>query len=607
MENAPQSKSSEQGNKGIRNLLLMTSIATFLLIVLGYVVRITNSSQGCPDWPTCYGQFGLPFGLDAQIQYLHRVVAIIATTFILYTTTIAIWRYRSKHFITIPLITSTILILLEVITGSEIIRITSSLYLGFIHLGVALAILVLLIYATMFAFFDQKDPDKQLRITFNTPVKKFILVIFVGILALMVNGVLLINDPGSTSCTAWPFCAYSSIGSITQDWIAFLHGLLALAVTVMLVILFFSAWQRRRNQSLLLTATTATTILFLGQIFIGMIKVQRGFPIDLIGVHATITAALWASVIVLLFGAGFDNDSVIVLVKSKFRVRFIDFIKLTKPLIVSLLLVTTLAGMIIGGKQLPALSVLFWTIVGGAFAAGGSSAINQYIDRDLDKKMQRTAKRPVASGRLYPAEGLAFGVALCLISFFIFTGFVNLLSGILAFTGMVYYVLLYSILLKKMTVQNIVIGGGAGAIPPLVGWAAATNSLNIPSFLLFAIVFFWTPPHFWALALVRTKDYARAGIPMLPVVEGERKTRLQIFVYTLELVGLTLLLPLFKLGGSFYLVSAIALGGLLVYSAWKVFSKGGNKTAWMMYRYSSIYLALLFFAMVLDVLLKKAG
>jgi len=164
-------------------------------------------------------------------------------------------------------------------------------------------------------------------------------------------------------------------------------------------------------------------------------------------------------------------------------------------------------------------------------------------------------------------------------------------------------VLLYSIFLKKTTVQNIVIGGGAGAIPPLVGWAAATGSLNIPSLFLFAVVFMWTPPHFWALALVRRKDYARAGVPMLPVVRGEKETRWQIFIYTIELVLLTLILPVFGLGGSVYLIGAGVLGLWLLFAAWKVWKQGGNKVAWKMYRYSSMYLAFLFLVLMVDALI----
>jgi protoheme IX farnesyltransferase len=236
-------------------------------------------------------------------------------------------------------------------------------------------------------------------------------------------------------------------------------------------------------------------------------------------------------------------------------------------------------------------------------AAGGSGAINQYIDREDDTKMQRTQKRPIPDGRLTPGEGLAFGVGLALASFYWMVATVNLLAALLTLAGIIYYVLLYSILLKKTTVQNIVIGGGAGAIPPLVGWAAATGGLNIPSLFLFAVIFMWTPPHFWALALVRRKDYARAGVPMLPVVRGEAETRRQILIYTLELVGLTLFLPLFGLGGSIYLIGAVVLGVWLLSAAWKVWKEGGNKLAWKMYRYSSMYLAFLFVVLMIDALL----
>jgi len=236
-------------------------------------------------------------------------------------------------------------------------------------------------------------------------------------------------------------------------------------------------------------------------------------------------------------------------------------------------------------------------------AAGGSGAINLYIDRKDDLKMQRTQKRPIPSGRLTPAEGLAFGVGLALASIYLMTAMVNFLAAMLSLAGIIYYVLLYSIFLKKTTVQNIVIGGGAGAIPPLVGWAAATGSLNVPSLFLFAIVFMWTPPHFWALALVRRKDYARAGVPMLPVIRGEKETRWQIFLYTIELVVLTLLLPLFGLGGSVYLVGAALLGLWLLGAAFRVWRTGGNKLAWKMYRYSSMYLAFIFLVLMVDRLL----
>jgi protoheme IX farnesyltransferase len=217
--------------------------------------------------------------------------------------------------------------------------------------------------------------------------------------------------------------------------------------------------------------------------------------------------------------------------------------------------------------------------------------------------MQRTARRPLAAQRLTAAEGLAFGLALCLISYYLLAVMVNALAALLSLAGIVYYVVIYSLWLKKATVQNIVIGGGAGAIPPMVGWAAATGELSLAAWLLFAIVFMWTPPHFWALAIVRRNDYERAGVPMLPVVRGERETRRQILVYTLELVFVTLLLPVMHLAGTVYLVCAALLGLSLIYTAWRVWTQPGNRPAWAMYRWSSMYLAFIFLALVIDAVL----
>jgi protoheme IX farnesyltransferase len=259
--------------------------------------------------------------------------------------------------------------------------------------------------------------------------------------------------------------------------------------------------------------------------------------------------------------------------------------------------------MVIGAKEWPEFRLAFWTLLGGFMAAGGSGAINQYLDRTDDSKMQRTQKRPIPAGRLSPAEGLAFGAILAVGSFFVMVAFVNLTAALLSLLGIIYYVLLYSIFLKKTTVQNIVIGGGAGAIPPLVGWAAVTGSLNIPSLFLFAVIFMWTPPHFWALALVRKNDYARAGVPMLPVIRGEKETRKQILIYTLELVALTFLLPFIGLGGAIYITGAGILGVWLISTAYRVWKFEGNKVAWKMYRYSSMYLALLFLILMVDRLL----
>jgi protoheme IX farnesyltransferase len=282
-----------------------------------------------------------------------------------------------------------------------------------------------------------------------------------------------------------------------------------------------------------------------------------------------------------------------------------DYLALGKPLITLLLLATTWAGMVVGAGRLPSLSLAFWTLLGGALTAAGASALNQYIDRDLDGRMARTRARPLPDGRLRPDHALRFGLVLIIVGLVALATFVNALSAALAAVGAAYYVGAYSMFLKRATPQNIVIGGGAGAIPPLVGWAAATGSLTPPALFLFAIVFFWTPPHFWALSLTRGNEYARAEIPMLPVVYGEPAARWHIFLYSIQLVALTLLLPGIGLTNALFLVAAIGLGAIFLIQAWRLLQAGGRRRAWALYRYSSMYLALIFGAMVVDVLVRQ--
>ena len=401
---------------------------------------------------------------------------------------------------------------------------------------------------------------------------------------------------------AWAFCEGWLICTpiAPLGYLKLAHMLMVVIASVLVILLLRKAWREQRDQNLLLPLTTVTGVLFFGQAMIGSILVTRNYPLHLVVLHAMTAIALWISLGVLVFASGALAKDATEIIKFDFRQRAKDFFVLSKPIIVLLLLVTTYSGLVAGSKAWPSAPLTFWTLLGGALAAAGSSALNQYIDRELDKNMQRTAKRPLADGRLTAAEGLSYGLALSLISYYVMAGFVNFLAALLSLAGIFYYVIFYSVMLKKATVQNIVIGGGAGAIPPMVGWAAATGHLGLAPWILFAIVFFWTPPHFWALAIVRMKDYAKAGVPMMPVVQGEEKTRRHILIYTIELIAVTLLLPIFNLAGTVYLVSALVLGGFLLYAAWRVFTVGGNKVAWTMYRWSSMYLAFIFLAIMVD-------
>ena len=281
-----------------------------------------------------------------------------------------------------------------------------------------------------------------------------------------------------------------------------------------------------------------------------------------------------------------------------------DYLTLTKPRIMSLLLLTGLCGMIVGAGGLPPLWLVATAMLGLALACGGASALNHVLDADIDRLMgKRTRSRPVAAGRISPSYALEFGLALSALSFVLLAGIVNVLTALLALSGILFYVLVYTKLLKRSTPQNIVIGGAAGAIPPLVGWAAATGSLTLPALVLFAVVFLWTPPHFWALALLIKRDYANAGVPMLPVVRGERETVKEILLYTAALVAFTLAPALWGQFGVVYLISAAALGAGFLGLAWNLRRERTPARAALLFHYSLAYLAALFVAMALDTVL----
>jgi protoheme IX farnesyltransferase len=278
-----------------------------------------------------------------------------------------------------------------------------------------------------------------------------------------------------------------------------------------------------------------------------------------------------------------------------------DLISLTKPRVISLLLLTTVAPMFITDRGLPGASLVFWVVVAGFLMAGGANAINMWFDRDIDTKMSRTKLRPIPAGRLPAGAALLFGIALGAVSLALFRHFVNPLAGWLALSGLLFYVFVYTMWLKRWSPQNIVIGGAAGAFPPLVGWAAMTGSLDLAAIYLFAIIFYWTPPHFWALALIKEAEYARAGVPMMPVVKGAHHTKVQMLVYTIMLLPLTLLPTLAGTQGLIYAAVAVLLGSRLLWYCLKLLRETQvTPTAWKMYKYSLLYLALLFCAMGVD-------
>jgi protoheme IX farnesyltransferase len=280
---------------------------------------------------------------------------------------------------------------------------------------------------------------------------------------------------------------------------------------------------------------------------------------------------------------------------------------LTKPRVIELLLVTTVPAMVLATREVPGVTwtdwtwLVVWTLIGGTLAAGSANAINCYLDRDIDELMTRTRRRPLPAHAVDPESALVFGLLLGVVAFGLMAFFTNLVAAFLTLVAMAFYVVIYTMLLKRTTPHNIVLGGAAGALPPVIGWAAVSGDITLPALLLFAIVFYWTPPHFWALSLRLRRDYAAAGVPMLPVVRGVPETTRQIALYTVLMVALTLVFFAAAQMGLVFLAGAVLLGGLFLVQALAMWRDGTDRGAVRLYRYSITYLSGLFGLMALDV------
>jgi protoheme IX farnesyltransferase len=368
------------------------------------------------------------------------------------------------------------------------------------------------------------------------------------------------------------------------------HRLLAiLAVPLLTAVVVAAATAHRR----LLGFSIAALVLFAGESALGAVVALAGRPEWAVALHL-VFAGLALAAALLSAAASFRGEHV---PAGAWR----DYLALTKPRIMVLLLITAAAGMFVGAGGLPNLPELAIVLAGGALACGGASALNHYLDRDIDALMgDRTSDRPIVAGRLIAPRAVEFGLVLSAFSFVLLASLVNVLTASLALVGGLFYVLVYTHWLKRWTVQNIVIGGAAGAVPPLVGWAAATDNLTLPAIFLFLIIFFWTPPHFWSLALLIKREYAAARIPMLPVVRGDRETSRQIVAYSLVLAATTLLPFLWHSVGGLYLGVALALDAVFIGLALSLARETNPARAGRLFHFSLLYLAILFSAMAVD-------
>lgn len=472
---------------------------------------------------------------------------------------------------------------------------TAAVWSATIHLG-ATALLLACALALVQPLVPSAGLTRLQAATAGTWFRPLLLGTIGAVFAVLVSGAYLAATTGSSSCEGWPVCGISMSEPLTAQISGQVaHQALVGSAMVLLALMLVDGLRHRIAAPLL----TAFAAVFGAEIAIGALSASGVAASSVETLHFGVAGISWALLVrvALLTTPGTTHAET---TDHTTREVLRDYFRVTKPGIMLLLLITTLGAMLVAGAGWPSPSLILLTLLGGALASGGASALNCYIDRDIDVIMSRTRKRPIPTGRLTGDQVRNFGLTLSALSVIVLALFVNPLAALLALAGNLFYVIIYTRWLKRSTPQNIVIGGAAGAFPPLVGWAAVTGSLNLTAFLLFALIYYWTPPHFWSLALLKARDYGRAAVPMLPVTHGDDYTRRMILLYAIQLVAITLLLVPAGYVGMLYLIAAVVLGGVFVGFAARMYVEGTSRLAWRLFKYSNYYLALILLAMVVD-------
>ncbi len=611
--------------------LAALTLATALgLVTIGVIVRATESGLGCPDWPLCHQQIIPPLDdAKAWIEWIHRSVAVIIGFEILALAVLAIRDYRDRRSILWPSIAAVGLVGFQAWLGRETVRLGNSGESVTAHLASALILVALLVFLTVRAGYPARIGGRggsqrfTLLAAFTTAIT-FALLLF-GSHVTATSSALVFPD--------WPLMDGSFFPAVTDVTAAnVLHRWVAGFVGLIVVLLAVVAWRTQRGHPTLVRLAVGAASLFAIQVVVGGAQVLTQLAAWTQTLHLALGAVIWAMLTGLTVtsyytaritapagsgpladadaGAGTPRQPT-----TKDTIR--AYIALTKPRIIELLLVTTVPAMVLATRDLPGNAsgvdwgdwgaLVFWTMLAGTLAAGSANAINCYLDRDIDLLMTRTRRRPLPAHQVEPERAVVFGLVLGVISFVVMAWFVNLTAAFLTLLAIAFYVVVYTILLKRSTPQNIVIGGAAGALPPVIGWAAVTGSVGMPAIILFLLVFYWTPPHFWALSLRIRKDYAAAGVPMLPVVKGIPETTRQIGLYTILMVAISLVLFAVGRMGLIYLVAAVGLGAIFLWQAYGLWRRGASEEASTagairLYKYSISYLSLLFLAVAIDAL-----
>ena len=629
-----------------------TVIATVLLVTVGVIVRATDSGMGCPDWPLCYGQIIPPLDdYKAWWEWIHRTIAAIIGFLILGVAFFAWKDHRDRPSILWPSLAAVALVIFQAWLGRETVRMNNSGESVTAHLAAAMTLLGLLVYVTVRAFYPAKLPSRGGSQRFTllavlTAATMFVLLLFGSNVTAqdaglvfpdwpLMNGSLIPIQAGMDEQVRGLYEAHA------------LHRYVAGIVLVIVWVTAFAAWRTQRDRRAVFWLACAMGLIYPVQVVMGGLQVFTLLADWTQTLHVALSALLWGLSVALAATSYYESrqagpanvggaapagdpaeaDATVQIpgtdadppeipagaagAARAARVR--AYVALTKPRIIELLLITTIPAMVLATRDLPGMNLgewlrlAFWTMLAGTLAAGSANAINQYLDRDIDLLMARTRRRPLPAHDVTPENALVFGIVLGIISIALMAFYVNLVSAFLTLLAIAFYVVVYTILLKRSTPQNIVIGGAAGALPPVIGWAAVTGSVEIPALFLFALVFYWTPPHFWALALRIRKDYEAARVPMLPVIKGVPETARQIGLYTILLVAISIIFWAVAAMGPIYLAAAVVLGAIFLWRAYVLWQQatspdGSLAQAIRLYKYSITYLTLLFAAVAVDAL-----
>ena len=600
----PSSLGQRGTSVALRSLILAAAVATFALVTLGGVVRATDSGLGCPDWPLCQGRLIPPAEYHAILEYSHRMVASLVGGLVVLAAGVAWWRSRQRRWVLIPLTLAVPLVGLAAWLGRSTVLSELDAATRTAHLATAQVIFALLLTALVWSWQTPggsgSDVSGEARTAGERSLRPWVVAAALATLFVLLSGSYVVGRGAGAVCPGWPFCDGGLLPDHTLRWLHMTHRVLAGGVGIFTAWVAVLAWRRRGESALFGLVGLAVLGLLVSQILAGAANPWSGFTPAAQAIHLSLATALWGGLVVLAAVCWRPEAVALSGTSPSTQRTVLDYVSLMKPRIVVMLLVTALGGMFLAAKGPPPLSMALLVMLGGTLGSGGAQAINHYWDRDIDRLMRRTRHRPVADYRITPRKALVFGVVLNVAAFVVLTGWVNLLSALLTLSATLFYVFVYTGWLKRSTPQNIVIGGAAGAVPPLVGWAAVTGGLELPALYLFAIVFFWTPPHFWALALLLKRDYAQAKVPMLPVVMGEASTARSIMLHTIVLVALTVLFFTIETVGILYLSGAVVLGVPFLFMAWRLLRSRGIQGARPLYLYSLLYLAGIFALVIVD-------